>query len=65
MRVIDSLQLTEKFKIETPVGWTNGGLCMIANDVQAGKEPDLFPKGFITVPVPSKKAYIRMTPQPE
>jgi alkyl hydroperoxide reductase subunit AhpC len=60
LRVLDSLQLTDRHKVATPVNWKEGDDVVIAPSVQ---DPDelgrLFPKGFKTV-----KAYLRVTPQP-
>lgn len=60
LRVIDSLQLTDQYKVATPVDWKDGDDCVI---VPAITDPDelkqRFPKGFKAV-----KPYLRLTPQP-
>ncbi|NJL84158.1 MAG: peroxiredoxin [Chloroflexaceae bacterium] len=60
LRVIDSLQLTDDYKVATPANWQDGGDCVI---VPSLKDPEelkrRFPKGYDEV-----KPYLRMTPQP-
>ena len=60
LRTIDSLQLTDKFQVATPVNWKDGDDVIIVPSLQ---DPDeiskRFPKGFRTV-----KPYLRVTPQP-
>ena len=61
LRLLDSLQLTDGFKVATPVNWTPGDDVIIAPSLQ---DPDeiarLFPKGHRTL-----KSYLRLTPQPD
>ncbi|MBI3415032.1 MAG: peroxiredoxin [Verrucomicrobia bacterium] len=59
LRVIDSLQLTAKFKVATPANWEDGQDCIIVTAVKDADVPALFPKGARTV-----KPYLRYTPQP-
>ena len=59
LRVIDSLQLTSKFKVATPANWKDGEDCIITPAVSNDEAKTLFPKGFKTV-----KPYLRYTPQP-
>lgn len=60
LRVIDSLQLTDKYKVATPVDWKQGGDVVIVPALQNPAElKERFPKGFKVV-----KPYLRMTPQP-
>ena len=59
LRVIDSLQLTAKFKVATPVNWKDGQDCIITPAVNDEEAKKLFPKGFKAV-----KPYLRYTPQP-
>jgi alkyl hydroperoxide reductase subunit AhpC len=59
LRVIDSLQLTAKFKVATPANWQDGEDCIITPAVKDADVPALFPKGSRTV-----KPYLRYTPQP-
>lgn len=64
LRVIDSLLLTEHKKVATPADWKHGEDCMILPTIPKDDVPSLFPKGYRVVQVPSKKEYIRITPQP-
>ncbi len=59
LRVVDSLQLTAKFKVATPVNWKDGEDCIITPAVTDADIPNLFPKGHRVV-----KPYLRYTPQP-
>ena len=59
LRVIDSLQLTSKFRVATPADWKDGQDCIITPAVKDEEAKTLFPKGFKTV-----KPYLRYTPQP-
>ena len=59
LRVIDSLQLTAKYKVATPADWKHGQDCIIVPAVKDEEVPKLFPKGSRTV-----KPYLRYTPQP-
>ena len=59
LRVIDSLQLTAKYKVATPVNWKNGQDCIIVPAVSNDEAKKAFPKGFTEI-----KPYLRTTPQP-
>jgi len=59
LRVVDSLQLTAKFKVATPANWKDGEDCIITPAVTDADIPNLFPKGHRVV-----KPYLRYTPQP-
>jgi alkyl hydroperoxide reductase subunit AhpC len=59
LRVIDSLQLTAKYSVATPVNWKDGQDCIIVPAVSDADAKQKFPKGFRTV-----KPYLRITPQP-
>jgi alkyl hydroperoxide reductase subunit AhpC len=59
LRVIDSLQLTAKFKVATPANWQHGEDCIIVTAVKDDDIPAQFPKGHRRV-----KPYLRYTPQP-
>ena len=59
LRVIDSLQLTTRYKVATPANWVDGQDCIITTAVPDAEVPALFPKGARTV-----KPYLRYTPQP-
>lgn len=61
LRVIDSLQLTDKHKVATPVNWKNGEDVIIVPSLKDEAEiKRLFPKGYKAV-----KPYLRITPQPD
>ena len=61
LRVIDSLQLTDKHQVATPANWKDGDVCVI---VPSLTDPEVlkqkFPKGYKAL-----RPYLRMTPQPE
>jgi len=59
LRVIDSLQLTSKYSVATPVNWRNGEDCIIAPAITNEEADKKFPKGYKTI-----KPYLRVTPQP-
>ena len=59
LRVVDSLQLTAKYKVATPVNWKDGQECIIVPAVSDDEAKKLFPKGYRAV-----KPYLRYTPQP-
>lgn len=59
LRVIDSLQLTEKYKVATPADWKEGEDVVISPSISSEDARSMFPKGFKEV-----KPYLRMTPQP-
>ena len=60
LRVIDSLQLTAKYKVATPVNWKPGEEVVIGGAVSNDEARQLFPDGWKEV-----KPYIRVVPQPE
>jgi len=59
LRVIDSLQLTAKHKVATPVNWKNGDDVIIAGSVNNEQAKEIF--GEWEEPKP----YIRIVPQPQ
>lgn len=60
IRVLDSLQLTDGYKVATPVNWNDGDDVIISPAVKDEAElKSLFPKGFKAL-----KPYLRVTPQP-
>ena len=59
LRVIDSLQLTDNFKVATPANWKNGDDCVIVPAVSDEDAKARFPKGWRAL-----RPYLRMTPQP-
>ena len=59
LRVIDSLQLTAEYQVETPVDLKHGEDCIVVPAVPTEDIPGKFPKGHTIV-----KDYLRTTPQP-
>ena len=60
LRVIDSLHLTAKYKVATPVNWKQGDDVVIGGAVSNDEARQLFSNGWKEV-----KPYIRVVPQPE
>jgi alkyl hydroperoxide reductase subunit AhpC len=60
LRVIDSLQLTAKHKVATPVNWKHGDNVIIAGSVSDDEAKETYPEGW-----ESPKPYIRIVPQPQ
>ena len=60
LRVIDSLQLTAKHKVSTPVNWKQGQDVIIAGSVSDEEAKKTYPQGW-----KSPKPYIRIVPQPK
>ncbi|TMW43520.1 hypothetical protein DOY81_011399, partial [Sarcophaga bullata] len=62
LRVIDSLQLTDRLKVvATPANWTPGTKVMIVPSVTDEEADKLFPKGYDKVNMPSGVNYVRTT----
>ena len=59
LRVIDSLQLTAKHKVATPVNWKQGDDVIIAGSVSDDEAKVKYPEGW-----KAPKPYIRIVPQP-
>jgi alkyl hydroperoxide reductase subunit AhpC len=59
LRVIDSLQLTAKHKVATPVNWKHGEDVIIAGSVSDDEAKKTYPQGW-----KAPKPYIRIVPQP-
>ena len=59
LRVIDSLQLTAKHKVATPVNWKEGEDVIIAGSVTDEDAKKQYPNGW-----KAPKPYIRIVPQP-
>ena len=59
LRVIDSLQLTAKHKVATPVNWKQGDEVIIAGSVSDDDAKKTYPQGW-----KAPKPYIRIVPQP-
>ena len=60
LRVIDSLQLTAKHKVATPVNWKHGEDVIIAGSVSDEDAKKQYPEGW-----KAPKPYIRIVPQPK
>jgi len=60
LRVIDSMQLSDKHKVATPADWKQGQDVIITTAVSDEEAKTRFPKGFKTL-----KPYLRLTPQPD
>jgi alkyl hydroperoxide reductase subunit AhpC len=60
LRVVDSLQLTAKHKVSTPVNWKQGEDVIIAGSVSNDEAKELWPDGW-----DEPKPYIRIVPQPQ
>lgn len=60
MRVLDSIQLTARHQVATPVNWKNGEDCIIVPAVSDEEAKSKFPGGWKTI-----KPYLRVVPQPE
>lgn len=59
LRVLDSMQLTDKHKVSTPVNWNKGDDVIILPVVSNDEAKDLFPNGWET-----QKPYLRVTKSP-
>lgn len=60
LRVLDSLQLTAKHKVATPVNWQQGDDVIIVPAVSDAEAKDKYPDGW-----KSPKPYLRIVPQPK
>ena len=59
LRVLDSMQLTQKHKVATPVNWKQGEDVIIAGSVSDDDAKKLFPAGW-----KAPKPYLRIVKQP-
>src|SRR6185436_671189 len=59
IRVIDSLQLTAKHKVSTPVNWRQGEDVIIAGSVSDDDARKIYPEGW-----KAPRPYLRIVPQP-
>jgi len=59
LRVLDSLQLVDSYKVATPVNWEEGDDVIVPPSVSTEEARKIFPKGVKEV-----KPYLRYTPQP-
>jgi len=60
LRVIDSMQLTAKFKVATPVNWKDGDDVIILGSVNDEEAKQTYPGGWKAL-----KPYLRIVPQPK
>ena len=60
LRVLDSMQLTARHKVATPVNWKQGDDVIIAGSVSDDDAKTLFPGGW-----KSPKPYLRLVKQPK
>jgi len=60
LRVIDSLQMTAKHKVATPVNWKQGEDVIIAGSVSDEDAKKTYPQGW-----KAPKPYMRIVPQPQ
>jgi alkyl hydroperoxide reductase subunit AhpC len=59
LRVIDSLQLTAKHKVATPVNWQQGDNVIIAGSVSDDEAKETYPEGW-----DAPRPWLRIVPQP-
>jgi len=59
LRVVDSIQLTAKYSVATPVNWKQGEDCIIVPSLSDEAAKEKFPGGWKTL-----KPYLRVVPQP-
>ncbi|MGJ3232945.1 MAG: peroxiredoxin [Oceanicaulis sp.] len=59
LRLLDSLQLTDGYKVATPVNWEDGEDVIVVPSLSDDDADKLFPKGYKKI-----KPYLRTTPQP-
>jgi thioredoxin-dependent peroxiredoxin len=60
LRVIDSLQLTARHKVATPVNWKPGDDVIIAGSVSDDEAKKIYPQGW-----KAPRPYLRIVPQPK
>jgi alkyl hydroperoxide reductase subunit AhpC len=60
LRVLDSMQLTNKHKVATPANWQNGDDVIIAGSVSDEEAKEKYPEGW-----KSPKPYLRIVAQPK
>jgi alkyl hydroperoxide reductase subunit AhpC len=60
LRVIDSMQLTAKHKVATPVNWKQGDDVIILASVPEAEAKERFPEGW-----KAPKPYLRIVKQPK
>ena len=60
LRILDSIQLTAKHKVSTPVNWKQGEDVIIAGSVSDDDAKKTYPQGW-----KAPKPYLRIVPQPK
>ena len=60
LRAIDSLQLTAKHQVATPVNWKDGEKCIIVPALSDEEAREKFPEGWDAL-----KPYLRLVDQPK
>ena len=60
LRLLDSLQVTERYGLATPVNWQPGEECIIPPSISDEQAKEKFPDGWRTL-----KPYLRKVPQPQ
>ena len=60
LRVIDSMQLSAKHKVATPVNWQQGDDVIIAGSVSDDEAKKIYPDGW-----KAPRPYLRLVPQPK
>ncbi|XP_062170009.1 1-Cys peroxiredoxin [Alnus glutinosa] len=61
VRVLESLQKASKYKVATPANWKPGDPAVISPSVSNEQAKEMFPQGYKTADLPSKKDYLRFT----
>lgn len=61
LRVVESLKRAAEHKVATPANWKPGDKVVISPSVSKEEAKKLFPQGYETADLPSKKDYIRFT----
>jgi alkyl hydroperoxide reductase subunit AhpC len=59
IRVLDSIQLTAKHRVATPVNWKNGDDVIIAGSITDEEAKKIYPNGW-----KAPRPYLRIVPQP-
>ncbi|MEF9476697.1 peroxiredoxin [Chryseobacterium sp. 1B4] len=59
LRVLDSLQLVDNYRVATPVNWEYGEDVIVPPTISTEEARKIFPKGVTEI-----KPYLRYTPQP-
>ena len=60
LRVLDSMQLTAKHRVATPVNWKSGDKVIIAGSVSDDEAKTVYPDGW-----DAPRPYLRIVPQPK